>query len=51
MRLEIVGIIVITSHNASRGHNIPVGVHDGQDIAGLAFLATLVGYGFTAFLG
>lgn len=50
MRFELVGIIVITSQDTGRSHHITVGIHNRQDIAGLAPLTSLIGDRFPAFL-
>ena len=51
MPLEIEGIVVLTGADAGGGHHIALLIHDGQDVAGLAFLAAWLGHRLAAFLG
>ena len=50
MAFEIIGIVVITGDNVRRGNDKAVLVHDGQNVAGLGFLAPLIGDRLAAFL-
>src|SRR5450756_32350 len=50
MVFEIEGIVVITGDNTGRGDDQAMLVHDGQNIAGLTFLAPLIGDRLAAFL-
>jgi hypothetical protein len=51
VRLEVEGIVVIARHHARRSENIPVSIHDGQNVARLGSFATLIRYALAAFLG
>lgn len=50
MFLELVSVIVVPSDDADTGHYIVPLIHNRQDVAGLTFLAMLIGNRFTAFL-
>lgn len=51
MGLQVEGIIVIARDEACGRENVAVGIHDGQDVAGLGPLAALIGHTLTALLG
>jgi hypothetical protein len=42
---------MVAFHDASAGYDVAVNVYDGQDVAGLGFLAALISHGVTTFLG
>ena len=51
MGFEVEGVMVISRDNARRSDDVAVGIHDGQDVAGLGTLAALIGHTLTALLG
>ncbi len=50
MGFQIERIVVLAGDNTGRSDDIAVLVHNRQDVAGLAFLAALIGDRLTAFL-
>jgi hypothetical protein len=51
VRLEVEGVIMIARHHARRSKNVPVGIHDGQNVARLGPFAPLIRHALAAFLG
>jgi len=51
MDFEIERIVVLTRENTRRSHHVAMLFHERQDIAGLPFLAPLIGDRLAAFLG
>jgi len=51
MRLEVEGIVVMARHHPRRSEDVPIGIHDGQNIARLGPFAALVSHALAAFLG
>ncbi len=50
MGFELIGVVVITGDNPGRSDHKTLLVHDRQNIAGLRFLASLIGNRLAAFL-
>ena len=51
MGLQVEGVVVVARNDAGRSQDVAVGIHDGQDVAGLGALATLIGHPLTALFG
>ena len=51
MRLELVSVVMVACNDPGRSNDEPIGVRDGQDVTGFAFLATLISHRLATFLG
>jgi len=51
MGLQVEGVMVVARNDACRSQDVAVGIHEGQDVAGLGALATLIGHTLTTLLG
>lgn len=49
--LKVEGVVVIAGNHARRRENVPVRIHEGQNITGLGAFATLIRHALAAFLG
>ena len=51
MWLEIVSVIMISSNYPGENNDEAIGIHDGENITGFVFFASLISDRFATFLG